>query len=114
MFLRSFGGAMLDSPGPLDKGLDSFFAITPPREDWTDEQVASMLRENNARALKILTIHEATPGHYLQLAYSNRTDSLVRAIFSRAQIASGSAISDGTSSAFWFLKRIAMYSKNLP
>ena len=38
-FLRAFGGAMLIPPGPLDKGLDSFFAITPPPEDWTDEQV---------------------------------------------------------------------------
>ena len=29
-FLRAFGGAMLIPPGPLDRGLDSFFAITPP------------------------------------------------------------------------------------
>ena len=70
-FLRAFGGAMLIPPGPLDKGLDSFFAITPPPDDWTDEQVESMLREDNARLLRLLTIHEAVPGHYLQLAYSN-------------------------------------------
>ena len=36
------------------------------------------MRENNARQLRLLTIHEAVPGHYLQLAYSNRTDSMVR------------------------------------
>jgi uncharacterized protein (DUF885 family) len=91
-FLRAFGGAMLIPPGPLDKGLDSFFAITPPREDWTDEQTASMLRENNARALKILTIHEATPGHYLQLAWSNRCDSLARAVFGSGVFAEGWAV----------------------
>jgi hypothetical protein len=28
-FMRSFGGAMLDSPGPLDLGQKTFFSITP-------------------------------------------------------------------------------------
>ena len=91
-FLRAFGGAMLIPPGPLDKGLDSFFAITPPPDDWTDEQVESMLREDNARQLRLLTIHEAVPGHYLQLAYSNRTESLVRAIFQSGVFAEGWAV----------------------
>ena len=91
-FLRAFGGAMLIPPGPLDKGLDSFFAITPPPEDWTDEQVESFLREYNARSLRILTIHEAVPGHYLQLSWSNRCDSLVRAVFSSGVFAEGWAV----------------------
>jgi uncharacterized protein (DUF885 family) len=91
-FLRAFGGAMLIPPGPLDKGLDSFFAITPPPDSWTDEQVESMLREHNGRALKLLTIHEATPGHYLQLAWSNRCDSLARAVFGSGVFAEGWAV----------------------
>ncbi len=91
-FLRAFGGAMLIAPGPLDKGLDSFFAITPPPPDWTDEQVTSMLRENNARSLRILTIHEAVPGHYVQLAWSNRCDSLPRAVFGSGVFAEGWAV----------------------
>ncbi len=91
-FLRAFGGAMLIPPGPLDRGLDSFFAITPPPSDWTDAQVESMLRENNARSLRILTIHEATPGHYLQLAWSNRCDSLPRAVFASGVFAEGWAV----------------------
>ena len=33
VFLRSFGGAMLSSPGPLDKGQKAFFAITPMPDD---------------------------------------------------------------------------------
>ena len=91
-FLRAFGGAMLIPPGPLDKGLDSFFAITPPPDSWTDEQVESMLRENNSRALRVLTIHEAVPGHYLQLAWSNRCDSLARAVFGSGVFAEGWAV----------------------
>ncbi len=91
-FLRAFGGAMLIPPGPLDRGLDSFFAITPMPDDWTSEQRESYLREENARQLRLLTIHEAVPGHYLQLAYSNRTDSLVRAAFQSGVFAEGWAV----------------------
>lgn len=91
-FLRAFGGAMLIPPGPLDSGLDSFFAITPPPESWTDEQVESMLREYNDRSLRILTIHEAVPGHYLQLDWSNRCPSLPRAVFGSGVFAEGWAV----------------------
>jgi uncharacterized protein (DUF885 family) len=91
-FLRAFGGAMLIPPGPLDRGLDSFFAITPVNEAWPPERRESYLREDNARMLRLLTIHEAVPGHYLQLAYSNRCPSLVRAIFGSGVFAEGWAV----------------------
>ena len=91
-FLRAFGGAMLIPPGPLDSGLDSFFAITPPPDSWSDEQVESMLREYNGRSLRILTIHEAVPGHYLQLDWSNRCPSLPRAVFGSGVFAEGWAV----------------------
>jgi uncharacterized protein (DUF885 family) len=91
-FLRAFGGAMLIPPGPLDRGQDSFFAITPPPPDWTAERRESYLREYNDRMIRLLTIHEAVPGHYLQLAYSNRADSLVRAIFQSGVFAEGWAV----------------------
>lgn len=91
-FLRAFGGAMLIPPGPLDRGLDSFFAITPMPEDWTAERRESYLREMNMRMLRLLTVHEAVPGHYLQLAYANRSDSLVRAILESGVFAEGWAV----------------------
>jgi uncharacterized protein (DUF885 family) len=91
-FLRVLGGAMLIPPGPLDRGLDSYFAITPMPEDWTDEQRESNLREDNRRMLRLLTIHEAVPGHYLQLAYSNRCPSLARAVFGSGVFAEGWAV----------------------
>jgi uncharacterized protein (DUF885 family) len=92
VFLRAFGGAMLDSPGPLDKGQKAFFSITPIPDDWTDDQAESYLREENARQLRLLTIHEAVPGHYLQGVYSNRCPSLVRAIFWSGVFAEGYAV----------------------
>lgn len=91
-FLRSSGGAMLIAPGPLDRGLASYFAVTPVNEDWPSDRRESYLREENARYLRLLTIHEAVPGHYLQLAYSNRCPSLVRGIFGSGVFIEGWAV----------------------
>jgi len=92
VFLRAFGGAMLSSPGPLDRGLRSYFYVTPPPDDWTAEEVESYLREDNDRMLVTLVIHEAVPGHYLQLAYANRSPSFVRAAFASDVFAEGWAV----------------------
>jgi uncharacterized protein (DUF885 family) len=92
VFLRAYGGAMLISPGPLDKGLMTFFAITPIPDDWTPEQRESYLREDNDRMLRLLTIHEAVPGHYLQGVYANRSSSLTRSIFQSGLFAEGWAV----------------------
>lgn len=91
-FMRSFGGAMLDSPGPLDAGQRAFFSITPVRDEWSPPEVESYLREMNARQLTLLTIHEAVPGHYLQGAFGNRGSSLVRRVFGSGLFAEGWAV----------------------
>ncbi|HZM73297.1 MAG TPA: DUF885 domain-containing protein [Candidatus Polarisedimenticolia bacterium] len=91
-FLRSFANAMLDAPGPFDRSERTFFFVTPPDDDWPKEQVDSYLREQNRRQLAILTIHEAVPGHYLQIAYGNKASSLVRSVFGDSQYAEGWAV----------------------
>ncbi|HEY7599082.1 MAG TPA: DUF885 family protein, partial [Candidatus Limnocylindrales bacterium] len=67
VFMRAYGRAFLDPPGPLDKGLRSYFWITPPDESAGPEAVEGYLREENDRMLSLLAIHEGVPGHYLQL-----------------------------------------------
>jgi hypothetical protein len=91
-FLRSFAGAMLDSPGPLDVGQKTFFSITPVRDEWNADERESYLREMNTRQLQLLTIHEAVPGHYLQMAYANRGSSLARRVFRSGLFAEGWAV----------------------
>jgi uncharacterized protein (DUF885 family) len=91
-FLREFATAMLDAPGPLDKGQKTFFFVTPPPADWSPEQVESYLAEENDRQLALTTIHEGTPGHYLQLVYSNRCPSIARAVFSSGVFVEGWAV----------------------
>ncbi len=88
-FQRGVAVAYCDSPGPLDKGQDTFYMISPIPADWTDEQTTSFLREYNNRSMQELTIHEAMPGHYLQLAHSNRYPSTLRAVLGSGSFVEG-------------------------
>lgn len=92
VFLRSFAGASLSTPGPLDRDQKAFFSITPPDPTWTPERQESFLRELNDRMIRLLTIHEAIPGHYLQMAVANRVASRPRAIFKNGLFAEGWAV----------------------
>ncbi len=92
VFLRAAARAFLDSPGPLDRGQQSHFWITPPDESQGPDAVASYLREENDAALRTLSIHEGIPGHYLQLAASNACDSLARTVFTSGMFAEGWAV----------------------
>ena len=80
-FQRGVAVAYCDSPGPLDKGLDTYYAISPIPDDWDDKQVDSFLREYNKHMIHVLTIHEAMPGHYLEGAHSVNHPSTLRAVF---------------------------------
>ena len=42
--------------------------------------------------LRLLTIHEAVPGHYLQGVYANRCPSIARALFGSGVFAEGWAV----------------------
>jgi len=88
-FQRGVSVAYLDAPGPLDKGQKAFYAVAPLPEDWTDEQVNSFLREYNMLSIQDLTIHEGVPGHYLQLALSNRYPSTLRAVLGSGPMIEG-------------------------
>jgi len=79
-FQQGVALAYCDAPGPLARGQKTYFAVSPIPADWTDAQVRSYLREYNTRAINELTIHEAMPGHYVQLAHANRYRSPIRAV----------------------------------
>jgi uncharacterized protein (DUF885 family) len=91
-FLRGNSVAYLNPAPPLDIQGTSEYAISPPPRDWSPQRAESYLREYNRGMLKILTIHEAYPGHYVQLEYSNRCPSLIRRILSSGTFAEGWAV----------------------
>lgn len=93
-FARGSSVAYFDSAGPLEKKNETVFTISPTPNDWTQERKESFYREYNDYMLEDLTIHEAMPGHYLQIMHSNKfkAPTLVRAIFDSGTFIEGWAV----------------------
>ncbi len=91
-FQRGNWTAYLNPAPPLNPKASSFYAISPPPADWDAARVTSYLEEYNSYMLRILSIHEAYPGHYVQLEYSNRHPSLVRRVLGSGVFAEGWAV----------------------
>jgi uncharacterized protein (DUF885 family) len=93
-FKRGQSIAYCDSPGPLEKNGKTFFAVAPTPDDWNQQRKDSFFREYNNYMIRDLTVHEAMPGHYLQLAHSNefKAPTLVRAIFQSGTFIEGWAV----------------------
>jgi uncharacterized protein (DUF885 family) len=90
---RGVAVAYCDSPGPLEQApLATFIAVSPTPADWTAERAASFYREYNRHLVHNLMVHEAMPGHYLQLQHSRRfagSDTAIRAALSSGSFVEG-------------------------
>ncbi len=91
-FHRGNSLAYLDPAPPFDPQSLTYYAVSPPPSDWTAERIQSFMEEYNAHMLQILTIHEAYPGHYVQLAYANRHPSLIRQVIGSGVYIEGWAV----------------------
>jgi uncharacterized protein (DUF885 family) len=93
-FKRGVAIAYCDSPGPLEQNGKTFFSVAPTPKDWSKDRRQSFFREYNNYMIRDLTVHEAMPGHYLQLAHSNefKAPTLVRAIFQSGTFVEGWAV----------------------
>ena len=91
-FQRGVAVAYCDSPGPLDKHLKTFYAVSPIPDEWNEKQVDSFLREYNSRMIHLLSIHEGTPGHYLEGWHSAKHPSMLRAVLRSGLFAEGWAV----------------------
>ncbi|MEP6924952.1 MAG: DUF885 domain-containing protein [Pyrinomonadaceae bacterium] len=93
-YARGTSVAYCDSTGFFEKKSETFFAISPTPKDWTTARSESFFREYNDFMLQDLTIHEAMPGHYLQLMHANKfkAPTPVRAIFSSGSFVEGWAV----------------------
>ena len=91
-FMRGNSVAYLNPAPPLDIKARSEYAISPPPADWSPQRVESFLGEYNAAMLQVLTIHEAYPGHYVQLEYANRVPSLIRRVLGSGTYSEGWAV----------------------
>ncbi|TDC00519.1 DUF885 domain-containing protein, partial [Micromonospora fluostatini] len=72
-FARGVAVAYCDAPGPLETAaLPTFYCISPTPAGWPASRVESFYREYNNHMIRNLTVHEAMPGHFLQLAHARR------------------------------------------
>ncbi|MBX3169731.1 MAG: DUF885 domain-containing protein [Candidatus Eremiobacteraeota bacterium] len=90
-FNRGVAIAYCDSPGPLEQGGTTYYAIAPTPADWSAERSLSFYREYNKAMLDDLTVHEAMPGHFLQLMHANKfqAPTKVRAILQSGTFVEG-------------------------
>jgi uncharacterized protein (DUF885 family) len=90
-YMAGVAGASMSSPGPYDKDGNSYFNVGS-LAGWAPEKAESYLREYNQYSLQILCIHEAIPGHYVQLVYANKAPSLIKSVFGNNAMIEGWAV----------------------
>lgn len=91
-YRRGVAVAYCDSSGPLEQKQETFYAISPTPKDWDRKRVESYYFEYNRGMLNDLTIHEAMPGHFLQLMHNNAFPSKIRAVFQSGPFVEGWAV----------------------
>jgi uncharacterized protein (DUF885 family) len=90
-YMAGVAGASMSSPGPYDIGQNSYYNVGS-LAGWPAEKAESYLREYNQYILQILCIHEAIPGHYVQLVYANKSPSLIKSVFGNGAMVEGWAV----------------------
>ena len=90
-YMAGVAGASISSPGPYDKKGNTYYNVGS-FSGWSKDRIESYLREYNFYIMQILNIHEAIPGHYAQLVYSNKSPSIIKSIFGNGAMVEGWAV----------------------
>ncbi|WP_367753129.1 DUF885 domain-containing protein [Flavobacterium sp. WC2430] len=90
-YMAGVAGASISAPGPYDKNANTYYNVGS-MSGWSADKSESYLREYNDYVLQILNIHEAIPGHYTQLVYSNQSPSLIKSILGNGAMIEGWAV----------------------
>jgi uncharacterized protein (DUF885 family) len=71
-YLRATSFASMDTPGPFEKRAnETYYYVTPAENDWPEKQKEEWLTAFNYYTSDVVSIHEAYPGHYVQLLHLN-------------------------------------------
>lgn len=90
-YMQGVAGVSISAPGPYDKNGNTYYNVGS-MASYTKDAAESYLREYNKYILQILNIHEAIPGHYTQLIYSNQSPSLIKSLFGNNAMIEGWAV----------------------
>jgi uncharacterized protein (DUF885 family) len=78
-FLRSMvAGPAYQPAGPFDQDQEAYFYIRPVPEDLDATQLAARYRYVHRRGFRGSAVHEAVPGHHLQMQIAGRNPDPVR------------------------------------
>jgi uncharacterized protein (DUF885 family) len=91
-FQRTTIQAAYDAPPPFDAVTKGLFFVTPVDRTWSPERQDGWLRENDDGDIVDTAVHEAYPGHHLQLSFARRNPSLVRKATETAILEEGWAL----------------------
>jgi uncharacterized protein (DUF885 family) len=80
-FMRGvYAVAGFNAAPALEPQLGAFYWVTPIPSNWPKDRIESKLREYNNFGLQEITIHEAMPGHYVQLEIANNLEPKTRRV----------------------------------
>lgn len=78
-FLRALTTASMDTPGPYEKvATEAYFNVTLPEKSWPKERTEEFMTAFSRGTIQSTAIHEAYPGHYVQLLWFQKVQSKVR------------------------------------
>jgi len=84
------GFASMSTPGPFETvATEAYYNITNVDPTWTDEQQRQHLTYFNYAGLLGISIHEAMPGHFVQLLYQRLLPTDVRKVFAPSSLVEG-------------------------
>jgi uncharacterized protein (DUF885 family) len=84
--------AAYQPPGPFESVQEGFFYVTPVDLSMSAEEQRDRLQGHNRTSRLLTALHEAYPGHHLQLMHANRTASLSRKLADSSVLAEGWAL----------------------
>jgi uncharacterized protein (DUF885 family) len=90
-YMAGISPASMTAPGPYDKGGSYYFNVES-LAGWPPDKSESFLQEYNQYTLQLLCMHEAVPGHYVQMVDANKSGGLIRAIFGNSAMMEGWAV----------------------
>jgi len=90
--LRGVAVAFLTGPEPFRAGSGGTYHLAPVPDDWDEPRRRSFLREYHPAQLRSLAVHEAYPGHHLQLMRQAAHPRLARRLLGRPAFVEGWAV----------------------
>ncbi|HKS17304.1 MAG TPA: DUF885 domain-containing protein [Planctomycetota bacterium] len=89
-FRRGTSFASMEIPGPFERvARDAYYSVTLPEASWDAARTEQHLRFFNRHSLKLISVHEAYPGHYTQFLSLRGLPSKVRRVFGSGAFSEG-------------------------